>query len=170
MAETPDKVRRLPMPSADEVRVINEICKRSSLKFTKASWVLFGSQNLVAAEVLQYKDDLILMGPYFENYLIEKSMGEQHHRYLMMVREGLHVPPEVKEQEFSLGLFDEMFESSPTVLGKVEILKQAVLRIISELDEVGLTLQDMHQREFYGREADADGGKEQESLPGPAES
>ena len=111
-------------------------------------------------------------------------MGELHHQYLMQVKEGLHIPLEVREQEFSLGNVETMYEESPTALGKIDILKQAVLEIVADLDEIGQVLQDMNQREFFGgtgvgNHIDAidsivhgreHGRKDQESLSGTAES
>lgn len=170
-ATVTDAVRRLHAATPNEVRVVQSMMAGGgSMKHSGASWVHFGSQKLAEAQVVTYYDGEIVIGPFFEDYLIEKSLTAEHNAYLQLIRDGKYIPADVEEmvEDASpvLDNLEDLIAKTPSVVGRVDILAKGLVELFETVTKLAEVQAAMIQREF----GEADARPEEESVSDAAES
>ena len=170
-ATVTDAVRRLHAATPNEVRVVQSMMSGGgSMKHSGASWVHFGSKSLAEAQVVTYFDGEIVIGPFFEDYLIEKNLTSEHNAYLQLIRDGKYIPVEVKEEirdvESVLENIQELIAMTPAVVGRVDIIAKGRAELLEMVQALAEVQQGMIQREF----GEVDARPEEEFVSDVAES
>ena len=168
-ATVTDAVRRLHAATPNEVRVVQSMMSGGgSMKHSGASWVHFGSKSLAEAQVVTYFDGEIVIGPFFEDYLIEKNLLLSI-RYLQLIRDGKYIPVEVKEEIRDVESSREhpgTHRHDPAVVGRVDIIAKGLAELFEMVQALAEVQQGMIQREF----GEVDARPEEEFVSDVAES